>query len=191
MVIVRARLLEQHQAPSYYDMVLHNYSRMLNITVKKWQTCHRVPGCWPHSTVCYLLGHGIGRLTIMVTEILVWYPRHVENIWCAISGAVATFPSGNGRDAIQDGVRKRKLCLRLIGEISRSTTAYEEYHMRCNLMQRKIYVLYFPVKKDKLVKSDLARTSTKYMGLSWYSNMESESKIFLANQIITIEVFIL
>ena len=39
---------------------------------KKWQTCHRVPRCWPHSTVCRSPGQGIGRPGLMVTSY--WYP---------------------------------------------------------------------------------------------------------------------
>ena len=35
---------------------------------KKWETCHRVPRCWPHSTVCRSLCQEIGRPGLMVTS---------------------------------------------------------------------------------------------------------------------------
>ena len=68
MVIVRARLVEQGQVLSYYDTVLYNYSRLLLSTVKKWQTRHQVPRCWPHSTLWRSPGHGIGRPGLMATS---------------------------------------------------------------------------------------------------------------------------
>ena len=101
MVIVRARLVEQHQVLSYYDTVLYSNSRVLYSTVKKkkkkWQTCHRVPRCWPHSTICRSPGQGIGRPGLMVTS------------HCAdrISGRWVTFLTLHNRSRSHFRFRKR------------------------------------------------------------------------------------
>ena len=97
MVIVRARLVEQHQVLSYYDTVLYSNSRVLYSAVKKWQTCHRVPRCWPHSTVCRSPGQVIGRPGLMVTS------------HCAdrISGRWVTFLTLHNRSRSHFRFRKR------------------------------------------------------------------------------------
>ena len=102
MVIVRARLVGQHQVISYYDTVLYSNSRVLYSTVKKkkkkkWQTCHRVLRCSPHSTVCRSPGQGIGRPGLMVTS------------HCAdrISGRWVTFLTLHNRSRCHFRFRKR------------------------------------------------------------------------------------
>ena len=119
MVIVRARVVSSQTRFSptmtLYSTMILGYCR---IQLKKWQTCHQVPRCWPHSTVCWSPGHGIGRPGLMVTS-------HITD---RISGTWATslmlhnrrrrnFRFWNGCDAIQDGGGKRKLRLRLLWSI--------------------------------------------------------------------------
>ena len=43
-------------------------SFILHGTLKNWQTCHRVPRCWPHSSICRSPGQGIGRPGLRVTS---------------------------------------------------------------------------------------------------------------------------
>ena len=38
------------------------------VQFKKWQTCHQVLRCWPHSTICWSPGQVIGRPGLMVTS---------------------------------------------------------------------------------------------------------------------------
>ena len=116
-VIVRARVASSQTRFSptmtLYSTMIPGYCRVQ--LKKKWQTCHQVPRCWPHSTVCRSPGHGIGRPGLMVTS-------HITD---RISGTWATFliihnrrrrnfRFWNGCDTIQDGGGKRKLRLRLL-----------------------------------------------------------------------------
>ena len=70
MVIVRARVVSSQTrfSPTMtpYSTMILGYCRIQ--LKKKWQTCHQVPRCWPHSTVCWSPGHGIGRPGLMVTS---------------------------------------------------------------------------------------------------------------------------
>ena len=70
MVIVRARVASSQTRFSptmtLYSTMIPGYCRVQ--LKKKWQTCHQVPRCWPHSTVCWSPGHGIGRPGLMVTS---------------------------------------------------------------------------------------------------------------------------
>ena len=97
MVIVRARVASSQTRFSptmtLYSTMIPGYCRVQ--LKKKWQTCHQVPRCWPHSTVCRSPGHGIGRPGLMVTShITDWYPGHGLRAWCSITGAGAISASG-------------------------------------------------------------------------------------------------
>ena len=69
MVIVGLRLVSSQTrllpTMTLYSTMILGYCR---IQFKKWQSCHQVPRCWPHSTVCWSPGHGIGRPGLMVTS---------------------------------------------------------------------------------------------------------------------------
>ena len=82
IVIVRARVVSSQ---TRFSLTMTLYSTMIlgycRVQLKKWQTCHQVPRCWPHSTVCRSPGHGIGRPGLMVTS-------HITD---RISGTWATF----------------------------------------------------------------------------------------------------
>ena len=85
------------------------------VQLKKWQTCHRVPRGWPHLTVCWSPGHGIGRPGLMVTSrITGQISRTWEEFWVHHNRAGAIFASGNGRDVIQDDGWKCKWLLPLL-----------------------------------------------------------------------------
>ena len=91
-------------------------SFILHGTLKNWQTCHRVPRCWPHSSICRSPGQGIGRPGLRVTS---HTTDRISGTWITFFspylGAGADSASENGRDIIQDGGRKRNWLLLLNG----------------------------------------------------------------------------
>ena len=116
---MRARVVSSQ---TRFSLTMTLYSTMIlgycRVQLKRWQSCHQVPRCWPHSTVCRSPGHGIGRPGLMVTS-------HITD---RISGTWATslmlhnrgrghFRFSNGCDAIQDGGGKRKCPLPLLWSI--------------------------------------------------------------------------
>ena len=118
MVIVRARVVSSQTRFSptmtLYSTMIVGYWRV-QLKKKKWQTCHQVPRCWPHSTVCRSPGHGIGRPGLMVTShITDW----ISGTWAASlmlhNRGRGHFRFWNGCDTIQDGGRKRKCPLPLL-----------------------------------------------------------------------------
>ena len=107
---------------SRFSLTMTLYSTMIlgycRIQFKKWQSCHQVPRCWPHSTVCRSPGHGIGRPGLMVTShIADW----ISGTWAASlmlhNRGRGHFRFWNGCDTIQDGGRKRKCPLPLLWSI--------------------------------------------------------------------------
>ena len=150
MVIVRARVASSQTRFSptmtLYSTMIPGYCR---VQLKKWQTCHQVPRCWPHSTVCRSPGHGIGRPGLMVTS-------HITD---RISGTWATFLIIHNRrrrnfrfwnecDTIQDGGGKRKLRLRLLCMIK--NVAYTTYMWHNFFCPRGSINLWKAKKKKKI-----------------------------------------
>ena len=116
MVIVKARVVSSQTRFSptmtlYLTMILGYCKVHLK---KKWQTCHQVPRCWPHSTVCRSPGHGIGRPGLMVTSHIT---DRISWTWATSlmlhNRRRGNFRFWNGCDTIQDGGGKQKLRLRL------------------------------------------------------------------------------
>ena len=141
MVIVRARVASSQTRFSptmtLYSTMIPGYCRVQ--LKKKWQTCHQVPRCWPHSTVCRSPGHGIGRPGLMVTShITDW----ISGTWAASlmlhNRGRGHFRFWNGCDTIQDGGRKRKCPLPLL--LSIKLAAYTTY-ITCKKIEVKNNVI--------------------------------------------------